>query len=49
VINISLVGPPNLLIQRAIQIVEARGIEVVAAVGNDGPPRRRNIPPPIPA
>lgn len=37
VINISLVGPPNLLIQRAIQIVEARGIEVVAAVGNDGP------------
>jgi len=37
VINISLVGPPNLLVQRAIQIVEARGIEVVAAVGNDGP------------
>jgi hypothetical protein len=37
VINISLVGPPNKLVQRAIQIVEARGIGVVAAVGNDGP------------
>jgi len=49
VINISLVGPPNLLVQRAIQIVEARGIEVVAAVGNDGPPLRRNIQPPTPA
>jgi hypothetical protein len=37
VINISLVGPPNKLVERAIQIVEARGIKVVAAVGNDGP------------
>jgi subtilisin family serine protease len=37
VINISLVGPPNKLVQRAIQAVQARGIEVVAAVGNDGP------------
>jgi hypothetical protein len=37
VINISLVGPPNKLVQRAIQIVQSRGIEVVAAVGNDGP------------
>jgi hypothetical protein len=37
VINISLVGPSNKLVQRAIQIVEARGIAVVAAVGNDGP------------
>jgi hypothetical protein len=37
VINISLVGPPNRLVQRAIQIVEARSIQVVAAVGNDGP------------
>jgi hypothetical protein len=37
VINISLVGPPNKLVQRAIRIVQARGIEVVAAVGNDGP------------
>jgi hypothetical protein len=37
VINISLVGPANKLVQRAIQIVQSRGIEVVAAVGNDGP------------
>jgi subtilisin family serine protease len=37
VINISLVGPPNKLVQRAIQIVQSRGIAVVAAVGNDGP------------
>src|SRR5205823_10172973 len=37
VINISLVGPPNRLVQRAIQAVPARGIEVVAAGGNDGP------------
>ena len=37
VINISLVGPPNKLVQRAIQIAQSRGIQVVAAVGNDGP------------
>jgi subtilisin family serine protease len=37
VINISLVGPPNKLVQRAIAIVQSRGIQVVAAVGNDGP------------
>jgi len=37
VINISLVGPANKLLERAIHAVQARGIEVVAAVGNDGP------------
>jgi hypothetical protein len=37
VINMSLVGPPNKLVQRAVQIVQSRGIEIVAAVGNDGP------------
>jgi hypothetical protein len=37
VINISLVGPPNKLVLRAIQIVQSRGAEIVAAVGNDGP------------
>lgn len=37
VINISLVGPENMVVQRAIQIVRARGIQVIAAVGNDGP------------
>jgi hypothetical protein len=37
VINISLVGPPNKLVERAVRAVRARGIAVVAAVGNDGP------------
>jgi len=37
VINISLVGPPNKLVARAMQVVQSRGIQVVAAVGNDGP------------
>jgi hypothetical protein len=37
VINISLVGPQNRLVQRAIGVIRARGIDVVAAVGNDGP------------
>jgi subtilisin family serine protease len=37
VVNISLVGPPNQLLQRAVDALRARGILVVAAVGNDGP------------
>ncbi|HEX6219102.1 MAG TPA: S8 family serine peptidase [Sphingomicrobium sp.] len=37
VINISLVGPANRAVARAIGAVRARGISVVAAVGNDGP------------
>lgn len=37
VINISLVGPPNAAVARAVQAVQRRGIRVVAAVGNDGP------------
>lgn len=37
VINISLVGPANKAVARAIQIVQSRGIHIVAAVGNDGP------------
>jgi hypothetical protein len=37
VINISLVGPSNKLVARAIQVIQSRGIVVVAAVGNDGP------------
>jgi subtilisin family serine protease len=37
VINVSLVGPNNAALARAIAAVEARGIKVVAAVGNDGP------------
>lgn len=37
VINISLVGPPNLLLQRATEALLRRGHVIVAAVGNDGP------------
>jgi len=37
VINISLVGPANAVVAAAIRQVRARGIEIVAAVGNDGP------------
>lgn len=37
VINISLVGPPNPLLAAGIRALQAKGIIVVAAVGNDGP------------
>ncbi len=37
IINISLVGPANRAIERAIAALSSRGITVVAAVGNDGP------------
>lgn len=45
VINISLVGPANGLLEQVIRIVTARGHIVVAAVGNDGP----SAPPLFPA
>lgn len=45
VINISLVGPANSAVARAVQILRERGIAVVAAVGNDGPA----APPQFPA
>lgn len=37
VVNISLVGPNNSALARAIASLRARGIAVTAAVGNDGP------------
>lgn len=37
VINLSMVGPPNRLLERAVQAMAARGHVLVAAVGNDGP------------
>jgi hypothetical protein len=37
VINISLVGPANRTLAKAIGALRARGIDLVAAVGNDGP------------
>lgn len=37
VISISLVGPRNPLLERAVSAAQARGTVIVAAVGNDGP------------
>lgn len=37
VINVSLVGSRNVLLERAVQSLVARGFIIVAAVGNDGP------------
>lgn len=37
VVNISLVGPRNALVERAVARAQARGVTVVAAAGNDGP------------
>ena len=37
VINISLVGPANKMLARAVNALQTRGIALVAAVGNDGP------------
>jgi hypothetical protein len=45
VINISLVGPANVMLEQVIKLMTARGHLVVAAVGNDGP----SAPPLFPA
>jgi subtilisin family serine protease len=37
VINVSLVGPDNLLLAQSIRALQRRGHLIVAAVGNDGP------------
>ncbi|MBT9447696.1 MAG: S8 family serine peptidase [Hyphomonadaceae bacterium] len=37
VVNVSLVGPPNQALQAIVAGMIARGILIVAAVGNDGP------------
>lgn len=37
VVNVSLVGPPNALVERAVARAQARGVTIVAAAGNDGP------------
>ncbi len=37
VINVSLVGPPNRLLEKSVAALTARGHLIVAAVGNDGP------------
>jgi len=37
VINVSLVGPRNLMLERIVRLAGAKGYLIVAAVGNDGP------------
>jgi hypothetical protein len=37
VVNVSLVGPRNRLIEASVKALQAKGITVVAAIGNDGP------------
>lgn len=37
IVSISLVGPPNPLLARVVAAAQARGMTIVAAVGNDGP------------
>lgn len=44
VVNISLVGPPNAMLERVVRTVLARGHLLVAAVGNDGPAARPLYP-----
>jgi hypothetical protein len=45
VVNISLVGAPNPLLEAGVKALQAKGILIVAAVGNDGP----SAPPQYPA
>lgn len=37
VVNVSLVGPSNRLLEASVRAAQGRGVVVVAAVGNDGP------------
>ncbi|MDA8093285.1 MAG: S8 family serine peptidase [Betaproteobacteria bacterium] len=44
VVNISLTGPPNKLLEAAVRAFLAKGHVLVAAVGNDGPSAPPNYP-----
>ncbi len=44
VVNISLTGPPNRLLEAAVKAFLAKGHVLVAAVGNDGPSAPPNYP-----
>lgn len=44
VVNLSLAGPPNVLLETAINALAMRGVPVVAAVGNGGPDSRVGYP-----
>lgn len=45
IVVVSLVGPRNALVAKAVRQAQARGMHIVAAVGNDGP----SAPPAYPA
>ncbi|MET0279818.1 MAG: S8 family serine peptidase [Steroidobacteraceae bacterium] len=44
VINLSFVGPANVVLERAVRRVQEAGIVIVAAAGNDGPQARPLFP-----
>jgi subtilisin family serine protease len=44
VVTISLVGPSNNLLARAVQLAQDKGVTIVAAVGNDGPAAPPSFP-----
>ncbi|KFL36124.1 S8 family serine peptidase [Arenimonas donghaensis] len=44
VVNLSLAGPPNLLLEALVVRMQARGHVLVAAVGNDGPAAPERYP-----
>lgn len=49
VINTSIVGPPNRILERVVGALTDRGHAIVAAVGNDGPAARPLFPAAYPA
>jgi subtilisin family serine protease len=49
VINTSIVGPPNRILERVVGALSERGHAIVAAVGNDGPAARPLFPAAYPA
>jgi subtilisin family serine protease len=49
VINTSIVGPPNRILERVVSALSDRGHAIVAAVGNDGPAARPLFPAAYPA
>lgn len=44
VVTISLVGPDNALLKKAVSAAQKRGVLIVAAVGNDGPAAPKPFP-----
>ncbi|MEE4202898.1 MAG: S8 family serine peptidase, partial [Halieaceae bacterium] len=44
VVNMSLAGPPNTLVERTLKRLRQRGMLIVSAVGNDGPFAKPRFP-----